>query len=225
MTTLKRSFVWATDDEFGLEGWQPLGMDGVNSFDSKMTGHDVLEHMPGGPSDRFADELMALGAAHYIRGNTGWYYQAMPGNVNSPQDHLSASVYGDIMRPLQWEEAELPDAPDCTLDDQDMEEELQEVVRLAAKMALDEGEPRVSDSTRERCLAWLKAGYDKAERTFPNAFQAMDLFNKIGEAMGHHARDAWEGYRVDVTVDTETMTFHTETEEDLYQEEEDHDDA
>lgn len=227
---IKRSFRWKEDDDYGIWGWQPVGLENVNSFESKAAGHDVIEHLPWSPIrrkgrtvqiGRLEDELMALGASHYIRGETGWYYDAYPHNVNRPHHHLGSSVYHDIMRPMQYGEAWLGD-PGVTKGAGDGDEELREAMAYAMK--LWHGEETDTETLapphgqRLAMLRFMRIGYNRAARTFPNATQARFLYDRIGEAVARHEPPEQEwpyDWEITVSVDTRKGTVRVTQPEEL----------
>ena len=200
---LSRTFKWTMDEDFGYKGWQPADFPNGNSFESAMVAHDILEHVPPSHQNRFCDELMALGASHYIRGETGWYALHMPNNINTPESHLAGSIWADIMREASYDRDSILDPGPALKTDAD--KSFREAISLARNDAFheqDEDDPEIPLNQWNRCLGWMQKGYLRSLELFPNPYHAMDLFDAIGKAMERHA-DQFEGYEITVEVDTD----------------------
>lgn len=69
----KVEFEWREDQEYGIQGWIPAHIPGFNAGSGRVIAHDTLEHARG---DRgtMTEELIALGAALYVRAEGGYFH-------------------------------------------------------------------------------------------------------------------------------------------------------
>lgn len=64
---MKYVFVAEEHKEYGSMGWRQKSQPGYDPYGGMAVAHDILEHFPGGDESP-TDELMAIGASFYVRG-------------------------------------------------------------------------------------------------------------------------------------------------------------
>lgn len=227
---IEREFVYTeSDEDYGGAGWVPRGMEKANAFEATMIGHDVMEHI-GGESDRYVDELLALGASVYVRTENGWYSMGrMAQNINETWQHLGSSLLMDVFRDAWYEGRDIRHPgrtrPLDAMQESEFEMAIDYCINLA-KFELDSEEReegmRKLHSCRYTMLGWLRKGYRRAVRLYGRHRQhrALDAFIEMGEKLQRETRDEsdrYEGYRVKVRLDTKTMKTTIITEEDEHE--------
>lgn len=93
---ITKIFEYRSDDRSGYTGWIPKGAPReFNSGGGMLVAHDVLEHTRDTTSS-WEDELMALGALIFIRGETGYF----SGRVHNPS--WGGNMVGDLMNCMRF---------------------------------------------------------------------------------------------------------------------------
>lgn len=211
--TIERTFVCERHDEWGTLGWRPEFMPG-DPYPAMAVAHDVLEHLPGDDGGAEA-EFSALGAAVYVRGETGWFYSTFPGNVNSAEQHIS-SDFRDIMQRVRSGEQTLR-APrrTCSCDADSM---IETVIRLGSKNMVSEGDAPIPESQRKLIRGWMRIGYRSAARRYRVAGQhgSAYLFTTIMEGAARALKMADEGCKLLVSVNLRRGSATTKLQEPDY---------
>jgi hypothetical protein len=177
-------FVCEENENFGMNGWRQADKPHFDPLMGLTVAHDILEHFPNG-TESPADEFQALGAAYFIRGETG--YMQRNGNINPPAKHI-ASDFPDIFQHIIHENMSLPYAPKTRKIDLDYVENfiaatLQEAEKLLKEEFGDWDDfieralellPRVAD--------WIRIGYRRAARRYSRwQDNAVEIFDQISE--------------------------------------------
>lgn len=155
-----RKFVCEEHEAYGGKGWKPTWFGGADPLGGQGVAHDILEHFPhdeGGAEGEF----MALGAAYYIRGETGRL-----SNMYSAEENLAADIpeiFGRIARGGQT----LRD-PGRTRAIPDSDEGLRTIVAKGLRLARSES-PEVMGGlpigASQRILGWLRKGVPRGSPT------------------------------------------------------------
>lgn len=184
-------------------GWM---VEGVREFDTltmvgqsggRVLAHDIFEHVNGlhriGDID---DELEAIGASWYIRGQFGGLddlkrtdpYQGLSSDVASTyEDYIATGV--TIVAPVAVETTH-----DC---------DLEEIVRLATekilKIADQENEERTA-AYLAAALPLLQSGFLKAQAKYPEAYLISSMFDTVAGVLDTYLADAelYEGAEADL---------------------------
>ncbi len=162
--------------------------------------HDLIEHQNGtkriGP---IADEMQALGAIWFVRGQWGDLRRDNVGSMHSVEQNI-ASDFARMVQDHQWNgeklyagktEAHGHDNTFC------------EIVRLAKRDARQEMEDIDAALWKEFwsvCVPFMRIGFDKAEKRFGDGLKANTQFWSIAEALQPYMQRAeYEGQRIELS--------------------------
>jgi hypothetical protein len=199
MNVIKREFVLEIHAGFGSLGARPVGMPHADPLGGMAVAHDVLEHFPG-DGGGVHDELMALGAALFVRGR---YYFGNNGGNPSPEDNISAD-FPELFHHVIHEDFALRRPPKSKRTYVD--EELQEIVRLGFRKIRDAyPEDALENKTwldHDRWLGWLRRGYRRAVRRYRDCpdHAVCGMFLRIEELADRAIKQGEEGDRFTVSV-------------------------
>lgn len=227
MQHLKTSYtLTARTDDHGLLGFVYDGVDIPEGelFAATMgnlLAHDLLEHVNGLDSiGTVADELQALGAVWYIRGQNH--------QISKRQHHSSTEILADdIMDQHRYEEylgfgEAVP--YDIQIDDRDLIAELLSLAKksIRAKRQSDEYDPAQVRAFLSDAKYFIQQGINKAEDLFPCDCAALSLFYEISDAFDKHPEPDYEGQQFELVINTDDITaqVHEHYEFDEYEEEE-----
>lgn len=156
--------------------------------------HDLLEHQ-NGPADigDIGDELEALGAIWYVRGEYGDITRRP--NVNTPHQHVASDV-DDMLRKVAEDPSLMPycrRTRACVVD-----EDLQDICRIGEETARkewnynnEEPMPRgLIDEYMRAALGRMRIGYRKAARRFKDQRAANRLFWNVVAAIDRTIKGA-----------------------------------
>jgi len=201
--------------EYGHEGWRPVLAFDADPLQGMGTAHDCLEHFED-DIGRIHDEIQALGAAMYIRGDGGWWNrQSM---VSCPGYHIAGDM-PDIFRhelegmdfktppktkPLteSWAESYIDSCIEHSrehLNDyfrNDIEEE-------------DWTKKWIEDNLK-KLQGWLRIGYRRAKRRYPCPCQATYMFNDLAQRCDELLGIANYGQEMRVVVNIRRATVEAE---------------
>src|SRR5258706_10369581 len=86
---MKYIFISEEHEDFVTLGWKLKGCSGMDPLSGMAVAHDCMEHFPKvGQADGVAEEFMALGAALWIRGDTGYWAN----NYHTPGANIGADA-------------------------------------------------------------------------------------------------------------------------------------
>ena len=161
--------------------------------------HDILEHCPNDPGTA-EGEFLALGAALYIRGDSGYFQRK--GNRNSTAQHLAAD-FPMIFRINSYFGPCLESGYD------ELAGRCQAIVAEGVKNMKDEEMPESAIPTLQRqshIAGWIARGYVNAQRRYRHVdggayYLAYDLFMPIEEEADKLLALAEEGQVLTVSVD------------------------
>jgi len=195
-------FILAENERYAEEGWRPAGRPEFDAADSAMTlAHDVLEHPQGlDHLDACADELMALGAMHWGRGDGGYFWGRREPNIGpllAMELESQITMYGGLDL--------LQDPGRTTALDETTEDEIEEAIRLARLALIEEGyKPREIRQWLSFARGWLRKGYRYARRRWTRAgqdsFTATYLYQQLERAIEDACKYADEGSELRVWV-------------------------
>lgn len=200
-------FTWATDSEYGIDGWMP-DIPGFNAVDARGMVHDFLEHATddGGSTE---EEFRALGAVLYGRVFTGeigrmdYSAERVLANdiISSCRNHDVVEMVDDIYRPV----LELhPDTADKL--DEDEEEFLAGIAKWLRRDMEGEG-VHFTDDDIENVLNWMRDGYHAAEAKYRSRNALGTLFHSMTrEIENDHMRGEF-GDTLTLAIDFETLDF------------------
>lgn len=177
---MKRTFTWGDHPDMG-EGFLPDQMpNGWPSSTGQLIAHDVIEHQIG--DGGCENELMALGAIWFVRGEQG----ALGNSMYTPEQSMGS----DIAR--CWEyvgNGHTLNDPGRTLRLEYADDELQACVAEGFKAYSAEAGHRFDDRAewfaglpddyKARTLGWLRKGYRWAARTYGDSGTAYHLFLEV----------------------------------------------
>lgn len=165
----------------------------VIANDGSLIAHDILEHQNGIHNiGSIADELEALGGLWYVRGQYG---VLNPKNRSIYTPHQS--VASDIARmAILYCINKIPLGKPVPrtykhICDRDFEEILQygkedSINELLSQYGEGECCPYLYEAYFRNALHFLRVGYNKAKRRFPNQYQVNDLFFNMTTIINHN---------------------------------------
>ena len=192
----------------GEIGLAPLGAqitaeDYMADTNGLLTAHDMLEHVNGAAEiGGIGDELEALGAI--------WFGRGMQGEVTrQPSYHTSEThISSDVSRmaleyPLKGFNRSIPAQQET-----DADEFLRDIIAQGhegaiAKAAYDDDDAEAVRDTDyfDHCLAFMQAGYLKAEAKYGESHVLNSLFWTVVEAVEPHAKHAeYIGQQYELTI-------------------------
>ena len=166
--------------EYGSLGFAPKWYPAGDPLPGMAVAHDILEHFP--KDDGSAEgEYQALGAALWIRGESGYFQRN--GNINAPKGHISSDL--PMIWRIQSHVRECKVVRDVTL-----METCRETVQLGVKLVEDEyleysDQSIPSEIEREYIARWIATGFKRAEKrySYTDSYTvAYQLFRGIEEA-------------------------------------------
>jgi len=207
------------NDEFGSYGWLIRGAPSTYFPILGMgVAHDILEHQPG-DNGTVEEELMALGAALYIRGN-GNYWR---GSRIPPGGHLS----GELSNDLAFKYGGVDDgiaSPGRTYKLEDFAEEWIAQALEGTKKEFEYHAQYYSNELREyrantkdylkKVPGWLRIGYRKAKRRYSKVapWDLCTIFSKIEKDSDKYIDMAEDGDLFVVQLDTNRLECTTRLE-------------
>lgn len=177
---------YAEDDETGILGLRPIGLpsDMNSSVEGYAVAHDVLEHLNGfeniGP---IADELQALGAMWYIRGQFGMLSKR--GTIYSPHESIAFDL-SRMFEDFYLHNSYLPIPPKtkkCDFDD-----DFHDIIKLMLEKGwFDSSDIRPDHDSvvklyKRAALSYMRIGYRKAKKRYEDSNKINMLFWRMSEA-------------------------------------------
>jgi hypothetical protein len=173
--------------------------------DGLLIAHDVLEHVNGPHRiGSITDELEALGAIWYVRGQFHDLRRDSIGSAYGPHENVAADVtrmFRDYFHGGSLDHY-LPRTLRCEVDD-----DLQEVMEAARRNYRGEVDPEPSElheyAKARRiydriALARMRIGYRKAKRMYPDAHRVNALFWEITDAVNPRIKGCFEGQQFEL---------------------------
>lgn len=197
-----KTFEYREDPEFGSLGWVPKGAPrAFNSGDGVLVAHDILEHRPN-TSASWEDELMALGAMIFVRGEQGYFSRQY---VSGWDRNMSVDL-ARCFEFLNWQDKKLKPLRTVTIDGIDDD------IDSAIQMARKEADCKSTAYDRKAMKSWLRFGYRHAKRRYNNnGGRACNLFTQIAEESNRFAEYAQEGLdELKVSVSVKNWTAKIE---------------
>ena len=77
ITHISRDFVWDANPHRGYMGWRPANQPGFDAGQAYHVAHDMVEHLHQNDSS-LEEEMRAFGVTLYLRGETGYWSEALP---------------------------------------------------------------------------------------------------------------------------------------------------
>ena len=210
-------FAFAEHEEHGTKGWKPDWIPGGEPLTGIGVAHDVMEHWTN-QSGSWNDELVALGAALFVRGDGGWF--AANGR-SKHNDRWSVNTCSDIVEGMrkhvwqdepwvsllsgragshrldEWNESEIEHCLNRVR--QDFREEVGEDFNRAQWM--------VSDLYMQQMARLMRVGYRKAERRYRNAYAAAHVFSQIAEKSDKLLEHADDFETLEVRLNARTLDY------------------
>ena len=203
---LRKTFIVEMHEEFGSIGLRPVDMPHADPLGGMAIAHDILEHFAKDDGG-IECELMALGAALYVRGE---HYHAMKGSYyTDPAEHIS-SDFPELYRHYEYEHFTMrnPGKTAAIRDDENTDETLRRCVVKATALIHDElqGCEATYDWNNEHVLGWLRKGYRRARQRYKKVRRAELTecgFMAIEDACDKYLKHAEPyGQKITVTLDT-----------------------
>lgn len=164
-----------------LDGQLFVAMSGI------LIAHDIVEHMDFKQIGGAAEELLAMGAAWYVRGRHGDVVRSP--NVNSAEQHIASDVgyqcwYAYMRQDSEWD---LPVPMDGS---RDIDHALPEIFRHAMKEMIETEEIQHGDVYRYFTGAkrFMRKGYDLARERYHDTQIGNRLFWNIAEAVDSYIK-------------------------------------
>lgn len=198
-------FVCAEHKEFGSHGWRLKSQPDFDPLGGMAVAHDCLEHFTD--SAEPADEFLALGASLYIR--DGSYHSRKGKWDTNPGHHLAADL-PDIMRHVTVEGYGLPPAPRTRATDEYLESDIDSMYSEYRKNIRDECDSkdlRLSAETARSIRSYMRIGYRRAQRRYPDRWKAQNLFCNIEDAADKYLKLAAEGAILKVRINFKTLDY------------------
>lgn len=208
---LSKTFLIEPSEKFdGALGARPFNMPHADPLGGTAVAHDVLEHFPGDQGS-VAEELMALGAAYKLRGETGHM-------INGPAKSIGYE-FTDLFEHLVFEGFALPDPPPVSkraIKEHKLEI-FNESVEVGFNAIRDQFQGKHLDQggwmlKRDVWAGWLQHGYLKARRRWrdvPCVYSLGCLFKQVAEEADTAIKQGDQGdeFRVSVNLRRIQYTF------------------
>lgn len=203
-------FVLEQREDFGTMGFQQVGYPWMDPTIGAGVAHDLLEHRKG-DSGSMEEEMMAFGAAYYVRGET--YFadtlhpiaRHMAGDF--PQFHsnyVGSGHSGPLTNPGSTHR----------LDDW-IEDSITDMMRRAERLVQAEQGHRSGWIDHPYVRGWLRKGYRAARQRYKHVhpYELPYLFKRIEEDVDKLLlRDLYGGFRIRVVVKLNRCPTHHITE-------------
>lgn len=202
-------FVAAVHEEYSTLGFIPSWYPNGDPLGGMGVAHDILEHFPGDKGDA-EGEFQALGAALFIRGESGYFQRN--GNVCSTEEHLSADI-PEILANHVYRDGRSSFRPCVKTTDKNLLETCRRIVELGTEEIEKEQEVFPSPSQQEHIAHIIASGYKRAAKRYrqhDSGAIAFRLFKEIEEQADRALKKAEEGAVFTVRVNLARMQAATE---------------
>jgi len=201
-------FICEKQADSDLLGWRLSTQRGFDPLGGMAVAHDILEHFPDS-TDSVADELQALGAELYIRGNTGYWKHR--GSCQEPARHMCANI-PELLRYVLRPDKGLPAPPPCNLNQQDGKTFQHHALKFTAAFphyvkSEDFGGADVNSYLTD-LIGWIKIGYRRAGKRYARVDRdaLMRLFCSIEDQAAQLLTSAVPGAVLEVSVSLTNCT-------------------
>lgn len=180
-----------------------------SASEGRLLAHDLLEHVNGLKEiGTVADELQALGAVMYIRGEAF----AISKQQRQSSEEIIAS---DLIEQFRYYRQ---DGMSMTTPDNEPDEWALGIMDEAEPVIKYEWDEEDRDAEfyeelnrfLESVPHFLQMGYDKAEALYPCQEEALMLFDNIGEALDPHCKPDYEGQQVEMTINKDNGNVYVD---------------
>ena len=208
------------NDEFGSYGWLLRGAPSTYFPILGMgVAHDILEHQPG-DNGTVEEELMALGAALYIRGNGDYWGRG--GSKIPPGDHLASDISNDLAFKYGGVDEGIASPGRTKKLDDFVEEWIAQAVDGTKKEfeyhaqyysnELEEFHANVADYLK-KVPGWLRIGYRKAKKRYKvSPWDLCEIFSKIEKDSDKYIDMVEDGDLFVVRLDANRLSCDTHIE-------------
>lgn len=216
MSRYNRTFTWDRDESTGEYGWIPEWLNGVESpyaMRGEGTAHDTLEHEAHESDGNLENEVRALGAVYFVRGESGWFAKD-PHRGNTDPEYYIATDFIELFRAFEDGDS-LGFVTERLADPLDMLPIFRSIVRAGIRTAIAEyrrngAESRPALAEFAGARRWLEslmlAGYYAASGRFGgNCYNACYLFERIAEATEAAAEYAEDNGAMRLIIDVDTL--------------------
>jgi len=204
-TVILESF---TDEMTGELGYGVKGLDTsddrINStYDPVLIAHDLIEHVNGVKNiGSIEDELQALGAVWYVRGQWGDLRRDNVGSAYTPYESLAF----DVARMFRdWYQGDMEHISSPVTQPHDFDDDFKAILNIAESTYKDEfNEEDITPELHEHwpqyrwsALAHMRKGARKAARKYGTALVANSMFWDIASALEPYLKSVdYEGQQL-----------------------------
>lgn len=217
------------DEMSGELGWCIPGLKPSDIVNASSEGigiaHDLLEHMNGASEiGGIDDELEALGAIWFVRGQTGQLRRDRIGSAYTPHENIGSDIgrmFWDHHAGGQYVDLNAPRTKAC-----DADTDFLDIIQCGENWARDEADGHdmspgeIAEPLRAYlavCLPRLRIGYRKAVRKYRGeSWRANAQFWAICDALERYKRPGFEGAQLRLVYGNEGATAEEYYPEDDY---------
>ena len=198
---ISREFIYK-EDEHGNVGWIPEWLPNATSGDGRLVAHDVLEHMPNTSNRNSSeDELVAMGAMYFIRGETGLLYSP----YQSIEDIIAKDICFILSDSVNNSERVRSPGFKYRLSDSSTDNIFKEATRIGIKSFKDNYEDDIDILDKHiytYTLNWLRVGYRQATKRYRGINQGYvgDMFPQIERLVNERSKFVNEYDKLKVMV-------------------------
>jgi hypothetical protein len=172
----KWKFVRKEHEDYGEDGWLLVGAPSTyQPLQGMGVAHDILEHFPN-DSGSVEDELLALGAALYVRGEGG-YWENWTRSMVSAGHHVASDVFNELGMRYEGIENGIKSPGKTKLLERHVEEWIMQVTQYVRKEGRDYKYFNIwgLKDYQEKVPGWLRRGYRKAQKRYEKKTSPSDL--------------------------------------------------
>jgi len=200
---MRYQFTVREDEEFGGQGLKLNGLDWISPTSGMGAAHDMLEHFPG-DNGTMEEEMMALGAMLFVRGET---YNGMIGGLYSVAENMASDFrnFNDYFQAdNRTGRLRYPGITRKLRDFDHLEDIITEMVCTVRNMFADEEEQIPAWINDADIRGWMRRGYRKARRRYrclrvPH-YELPSLFRGLEQDLDKHLQRAELGDRFTVDI-------------------------
>jgi len=198
-------FTVAENEQYGGLGFKPSWYPNGDPLSGMAVAHDILEHFAHDQGDA-EGEFQALGAALFIRGDSGYFQRN--GNVNSPEKHIGSDL-SNIWQLHTDRDGRNNLRPCGVMCYHETMDQCRDVVKEGLKEfeEREQTEPSLRDC--ELIARWIAKGYKRAQSQryakHDSYTIAYSLFDPIAEQADKALKHAEEGMVLTVRVDFKAL--------------------
>lgn len=195
----------------GYEGLVPVWVRNAEPGSPMTSAHDIMEHFPG--EINTDNELLALGAMLFIRGEGGYWHYLPHLRIQCPGHHLSGDLHNMWEERYKW--GDLTDPGRTTrLESEQAEFWIEEAIRRTRKSLT--WNPNIEAPSREWyrwVQGWLRKGYRKAAKRYQNlsSYELTDIFWQMEKEIERSQKMMDIGFILRVSFVRKTGEFSVRT--------------